>query len=113
MYKSCAQTIQSELNAANANQKEYDDESEEIRHADEEIEEARSILRLKFPKWKLIEQKDKRDEADRREVERNKPMLLALQQIHQQMQMTQKQIVQMQRQQTAAACAAAEASIAE
>lgn len=86
MYKSCAQTIQSELNSANASQKDYVDESEEIRHADEEIEEARSILRLKFLKWKLIKQKDKRDEADRRKVERNKPMLLALQQIQQQMQ---------------------------
>ena len=71
-YKNYAQTIQSELVAANASQQQYDDEVKEIRQTDEDVEEAKSITILKRKEWELIETKEEQDEADRREAERNK-----------------------------------------
>ena len=74
-YKNFATTIQSELSAANASQQQYEDEAEEKRQTDEDVEEAKSITRLKKKEWELIEKKKEQDEADRREAERNKPTL--------------------------------------
>jgi hypothetical protein len=55
------------------------------------VEEAKSVTRLKRKEWELIEKKEEQDEADRREAERNKPMLQILQQIQAQMQLMQQQ----------------------
>ena len=90
-YKNYATTIQSELSASNASQQQYEDEAEEIRQTDEDVEEAKSVTRLKKKEWELIEKKEEQDEADRREAERNKPMLQILQQIQAQMQLMQQQ----------------------
>jgi hypothetical protein len=90
-YKNYATTIQSELSAANASQQQYEDEAEETRQIDEDVKEAKSVTRLKKKEWELIEKKEEQDEGDRREVERNKPMLQILQQIQAQMQLMQQQ----------------------
>ena len=101
-YKNYAMTIQSELSAANASQQQYEDEAEETRQIDEEMEEAKSVTRLKTNEWDLIKKREQ-DEAGKREAERNKPMLQILQQIQTQMQL-------MQQQQTAAVPGASGAS---
>ena len=90
-YKNYATTIQSELSAANASQQQYEDEAEENRQTDEDVEEAKSITRLKKKEWELIEKKKEQDEADRREAERNKPTLQLLQQLADQMKLMQQQ----------------------
>ena len=74
-YKNYATTIQSELSAANASQQQYEDEAEETRQMDEDVEEAKSVTRLKKKEWELIEKKEEKDEADKREAKKNKPML--------------------------------------
>ena len=90
-YKNYATTIQSELSAANASQQQYEDEAEEKRQTDEDVEEAKSITRLKKKEWELIEKKKEQDEADRREAERNKPTLQLLRQLADQMKLMQQQ----------------------
>ena len=90
-YKNYATAIQSELSAANASQQQYEDEAEEKRQTDEDVEEAKSITRLKKKVWELIEKKKEQDEADRREAERNKPTLQLLQQLADQMKLMQQQ----------------------
>jgi hypothetical protein len=63
------------LSAANASQQQYEDEVEETRQIDEDVEEAKSVTRLKKKEWELIEKKEEKDEADKREAKKNKPML--------------------------------------
>jgi hypothetical protein len=63
----------------NASQQQYGDEVEEIRQTDEDVEEAKSITRLKKKEWELIEWEQEQDKADKKEAERNKPMLLLMQ----------------------------------
>jgi hypothetical protein len=57
-YKNYETTIQSELSAANASQQQYEDEAEETRQMDEDVEEAKSVTRLKRNEWDLIEKKE-------------------------------------------------------
>ncbi len=63
------------MSAANASQQQYEDEVEETRQIDEDVEEAKSVTRLKKKEWELIEKKEEKDEADKREAKKNKPML--------------------------------------